>query len=104
MADDQLTATVISAGKNVDVYTIPALRERLKDAVTRHDRVAVDLEEAEFVDSSGLAMLVGVNRTARAHGCELIVVCTREPILRLFRLTGLNKVLDVRSSACASRG
>jgi DNA-binding CsgD family transcriptional regulator len=45
--------------------------------------------------------LVGAHRRARARGGHLVIVCTREPVLRLIRATGLMRVLDV--SDCVPR-
>lgn len=98
MADDQQTPTVVTTGKNVDVYTIPGLRIKLREAVDQHQHVAVDLDSTDWMDSSGLAMLVGLRRYARAQEHEVFFVCNREQILGLFRTTGLDQVLDVRTS------
>ena len=52
--------------------------------------LVVDLDQVSFIDSSGLAALVGAARRAAAHGASLQVVCAQPRIRQLFRLTGLD--------------
>lgn len=95
---------VIAAPKVLDVHTSLDFGDRLVAAVAEHDVLAVDLEAVEVIDTYGLLALVEAGKAAREHGRELIVVCTREHILRLFRVTTMDKLLDVRDSleACCA--
>jgi anti-anti-sigma factor len=52
-----------------------------------------DLDQVRFIDSAGLAALVGAANRAAAHGGSLHVVCARPRIRQLFRLTGLDRRL-----------
>ena len=88
--------TVLEVGGEVDVYTAPRLRERLIELVeggARH--VVVDLSRVEFLDSTGLGVLVGGLKRVRAHEGSLRLVCTQERILKIFRITGLTKVFPI---------
>ena len=58
----------------------------------------VDLEAVEFLDSTGLGVLVGGLKRVRAHEGSLRLVCTQERILKIFRITGLTKVFPIHSS------
>ena len=44
-------------------------------------------------------MLVGGLNRVRAHGGSPDLVCTRERILKIFRITGLTKVFGIHESA-----
>ena len=95
---------VVTAPRSLDQNTAGPFRAELRAAVSHHETVAVDLEAVEFMDSYGLGALVGALHVARYHDCEMTVVCTREPILRIFRLTTMDKVLDVRPTLEACYG
>jgi anti-anti-sigma factor len=56
-------------------------------------RAVADLDQVRFIDSAGLAALVGAANRAAAHGGSLHVVCARPRIRQLFRLTGLDRRL-----------
>lgn len=60
-------------------------------------RVVVDLGGLEFIDSSGLRMLLLADTRAREHGYELVLRAAREPVQRVFEMTGALDVLHFES-------
>ena len=95
--------TVVSVGGEIDVYTAPKLRDKITELVAAgsHDLV-VDLEAVEFLDSTGLGVLVGGLKKVRAHDGSLQLVCTQDRLLKIFRITGLAKVFVIHESAEAA--
>jgi anti-sigma B factor antagonist len=91
--------TVVVVGGEIDVYTAPKLREQLIDLVSAGSyHIVVDMENVEFLDSTGLGVLVGGLKRVRAHDGSLRLVCTQERILKIFRITGLTKVFPIHGS------
>jgi len=86
---EQGCAIVTVAGE-MDISTVTPLRERLFELAASGAPLVVDLERVSFIDSVGLATLVGAANRAAAHGGSLQVACTRPKIRRLVRLTGLD--------------
>jgi len=88
----------------VDVYTAPSLKQEL---VTRIEggcaNVVVDLEGVSFIDSSGLGVLVSALRRARERDGSVRIVCTRDSVLKIFRITGLDKVFPIFSDIVEAR-
>lgn len=81
-----------------DIYTAPALRERLEDTISRDGGTIVDLTGATFVDSSVLGTLLDARRRAldAKHGFVVCVGETVEPgVQRILDITGLVPVLPV---------
>ena len=99
---------VIDVGGEIDIYTAPRLRELLIDLVSKdNDQLIVNLERVEFLDSTGLGVLVGGLKRVRAHEGSLDLVCTQERILKIFRITGLTKVFGIHNTvdeAIAAKG
>ena len=90
---------VIDVGGEIDIYTAPRLRELLIDLVSKNNyQLIVNLDKVEFLDSTGLGVLVGGLKRMRAHDGSLDLVCTQEPILKIFRITGLTKVFGIYRS------
>jgi anti-anti-sigma factor len=56
------------------------------------------MEKVEFLDSTGLGVLVGGLKRVRAHDGSLDLVCTQERILKIFRITGLTKVFGIHET------
>ena len=95
---DGATCVVTLEGE-IDVYTAPRLKDALVEAIEAGCvDVIVDLEGVAFIDSSGLGVLVGALRRAKEHSGAVRLVCTTESILKIFRITGLDKVFPIFSN------
>ena len=93
-------ATIIAVGGEIDVYTAPKLRDKITELVSAgvYD-IIVDMEAVEFLDSTGLGVLVGGLKKVRAHDGSLELICTQDRLLKIFRITGLSKVFVIHDSA-----
>ena len=90
---------VLEVAGEIDVYTAPKLREKLIELVNEGSfHLVVDLERVDFLDSTGLGVLVGGLKRVRNHDGSLKLVCTQEKILKIFRITGLTKVFSIYDS------
>jgi anti-sigma B factor antagonist len=90
---------VLDVGGEIDVYTAPKLREKLIELVSEGSyHIVVNLEKVDFLDSTGLGVLVGGLKRVRNHEGTLQLVCTQEKILKIFRITGLTKVFPIHAS------
>lgn len=88
--------TVIAVGGEIDVYTAPKLRDGLVELINSgHYHLVVDLEGVDFLDSTGLGVLVGALKRVRSHQGTLSLVCAQERLLKIFRITGLAKVFPI---------
>lgn len=97
--DSRPPFTVLAVKGEIDVYSAPRLRERLVELVNEgHRRIVVDLEGVDFLDSTGLGVLVGGLKRLRTHGGDLSLVCTQPRILKVFEITGLTTVFSIATS------
>lgn len=91
--------SVLAVGGEVDVATAPRLREKLIELVNAgNHRIVVDLSAVEFLDSTGLGVLVGALKRVRTHDGDLALVCTESRVLKVFEITGLTKVFAMHGS------
>ena len=87
---------VVSLFGELDVATAPDMKERLVDLVNEgRSRIVLDLGGVDFLDSTGLGMIVSALKRARTHGGDLRIVCTESRITRLFEITGLDKAIPL---------
>jgi len=92
-------ACVVVVEGEVDVYTAAQLKEVLVENIEGGcPNVVVDLDGVAFIDSSGLGVLVGGLRRAKERSGSVRLVCTRENVLKIFRITGLDKVFPIFAS------
>jgi len=91
--------TIVTVSGEVDVYTAPQLRSALEERIAAgHTALIVDLQDVGFLDSTGLGVLVGRVKAVKKVDGWLRVVCTNERILRLFGITGLDRVIAIHDS------
>ena len=91
--------TVIAVGGEIDVYTAPKLRDGLVELINAgHYHLVIDLEGVDFLDSTGLGVLVGGLKKVRAHDGSMRLICNQERLLKIFRITGLAKVFAIHGS------
>ncbi len=82
--------TVLQVAGEVDLATRDELRERLLALVAEGaQHLVVDLTALEFIDSSGLGVLIRVRNVMQEQGGSLTLVANQERILKPFRVTGL---------------
>ena len=97
--------SVVDVKGEIDVYTAPKLREKLIELVSEGSYdVVVNLEGVDFLDSTGLGVLVGALKRVKAHDGSLSLVCTQDKILKIFKITGLTKVFPINSSVEEATG
>ena len=91
--------TVLTVVGEVDVATAPRLRERLLQLVSHgNHHLVVDLDGVDFLDSTGLGVLVGALKRVRTNDGELTLVCTQPRLLKVFDITGLDRVFTLYDS------
>lgn len=95
--------TVVHVSGEIDVYTVPALRERLDAEIEQgHHDLVVDLGGVTFMDSTGLGVLVGRLKLIRGVGGTMRLVSDHDRVLKVFTITGLDKVFEIFSTVDAA--
>ncbi len=90
---------VVVAIGEVDVFTAPRLDQELSrlTAEGRLDLV-VDLSRVDFLDSTGLSVLVKTLKRVREAEGRLDVVVSVERVAKVFRITGLDQLIPLHAS------
>ena len=84
----------------IDAYTAPKLRETLFPLSEQANvSMVVDLTEVSYMDSTGLGVFVGLFKSVRAHNGEFRLIGLSERLRRLFDITGLADIIDIKSHA-----
>jgi len=97
---EQGELTVVTLVGELDLVTAPVLRARLEDLIAAAPAIqlVVDLEGVDFLDSAGLGVLMSTLNSVREAGGAFRLVCTRPRLLKVFEITALTEVLDIRST------
>jgi anti-sigma B factor antagonist len=85
---------VVAAPEEIDITNAEALRSALITAAANgHRALVVDMTQTRFCDSSGLHVLIAAHKRAGAEGREVPLVIASITILRVFALTGIDRVI-----------
>src|SRR5687768_8847236 len=87
---------VVAVVGEMDLASAPRLRERLVDLSDEGRRsIVIDLTRLDFVDSTGLGVLVGGLRRSRDMSGDLVLAGPPPGVLKMLAITGLGKVFTV---------
>ncbi len=87
---------VICVRGEIHVSTAPELAQRLTSVVdSGKTAIVLDMAGVEFIDSTGLSVLLnGLRLVNQVHG-RMAIVCTNPTVLRLFEITTLNETFAI---------
>jgi anti-sigma B factor antagonist len=85
---------VVAAPEEIDITNAPHLRSALLEAAAdRPGTLVADMTKTRFCDSSGLHTLLAAHKRAQAEGGELRLVIPSVVVLRLFAITGIDRMI-----------
>jgi anti-sigma B factor antagonist len=85
---------VVATPEEIDITNAEALRAALSTAAADgHGTLVVDMTRTRFCDSSGLHVLIAAHRRAGAEGRAVLLVIPGPAVLRVFALTGMDRVI-----------
>ena len=91
--------TVISPQGEIDFATGPQLKDAITELLVAGEvHLVVDLLKVDFIESTGLGALIGGRRRAHALKGSLVLVATEDQMLKIFRITGLDKVFAIHDT------
>lgn len=98
MFDVVVTSTgrwaVVSVTGELDVATAPRLRQEAVRLVSGGQvDVILDLGGVDFLDSTGLGVIIGILKRVRSHGGELVVVGLAPRVRKVFEMTRVIEIL-----------
>jgi anti-sigma B factor antagonist len=97
---------VIELPSRVMMADAPSLRAFIRDLVAEgRDRLVLDLGGVDFMDSSGLSVLISALKAVQAHGGRLLLLNPQPRVRALIELTRLQSVFEIyldRDAAVAS--
>ena len=91
----------------LDLAVAGQLDEVLTNAIADCSRVLVGLERCDFIDSSGIAVILRAHNRMEGEGNRLVVYAPTAQVLRVLSMTGLTStglVFDSAAEAMAAVG
>jgi anti-sigma B factor antagonist len=90
---------VITVLGDIDLAAAPALRHEVLALLGDGFRqIALDLTPTDFMDSTGLGVVVAIWKRVRVQGGTFAVVCPEPRLKRIFQVIDLDKVLPLHTT------
>ena len=91
---------VVTIKGDINAVSVPLLREEIQAAMKQQDsrNLAIDLAEVDFVDSSGISMLVSFHKTLHDKGHRLVLVKLPEMLRGALEVTHLIAMFEIVDS------
>lgn len=94
--DSDSGAHIINVRGEIHLSTAPEFSRQLTAVIeSGKTTLVLDLSEVEFIDSTGLSMLLSVLRLVTQKQGHLALVCSNPTVLRLFQITRLVETFDI---------
>ncbi|HET7101536.1 MAG TPA: STAS domain-containing protein [Terriglobia bacterium] len=90
--------TIVDVTGDIDMGTSPQLRKVLLDSLKSASRLAVNMGEVRYIDSSGIASLVEVLMKARDSKKRLVLFGLNKTVQEVLQLTRLTTVFEIRKT------
>lgn len=99
-AEDEPVVKIVG---ELDLATAPRLREALVDLSKQGAKqVTIDLAEMEFIDSTGLSVLVAALKRMREDGGDLALQSPSAAAMKVFEITGATRVFTITDRPVAA--
>ena len=87
---------VVDVSGEIDVYTVPKFKEHLASLIEQgNNRLLINLEKVQYMDSSGFGALLGATKRLRPDGGALGLVGCNQVITRMLKITRLNTIFQM---------
>lgn len=96
---------ILSLSGEIDAYTAPQLKESFGTLLGQEDQtIIVDMEKVTYMDSTGLGVFISALKSAKEKNKQLKLVNIQERVYRLFQITGLDEIMDLKAVIRGERG
>jgi anti-sigma B factor antagonist len=94
--DEQKDHWLITLSGEIDIFNSNDMKTRIAALLDEKGAdIFIDCKGLDYIDSTGLGALVGVLKNVKALGKEMHLMSVKTNILKLFRITNLDKVLVI---------
>ncbi|MGO1369408.1 MAG: STAS domain-containing protein [Senegalia sp. (in: firmicutes)] len=95
--NDEKKTWILKPKGEIDIYTAPKFKEILLEVIeSKESDIIIDGEDLEYIDSTGLGVLISGLKKLKETDKNIIIINLRPNIVKLFEITGLNKVFVVK--------
>ena len=94
--DDILELWTITVDADIDLNNVPKLKEIMLECIDENQSdIMLDCSEMPYIDSTGLGVLVSINKKVKEYDGNIIITGLKPHIKRIFTITGLESIFVI---------
>ena len=94
--DEEKKAWDVKLTGEFDIFSSPNLKDGLNELVTsKNADLVLDCSALDYLDSTAIGTLVAVLKNVKVYGGKVVLLGLKPNLLKLFRITSLNKVFEI---------
>jgi len=94
-------ALIVVVEGELDLFTAGTFREKVENELSSHRKLRnliISMNGVNFVDSSGLGVILGRYKRISQHGGKMAIVGVKPRVRKIFHLSGLEKIIPMYDS------
>lgn len=97
--NEESEKSILNVSGEIDIYTAPKLKETLLPLTKVEGKtVEVNLENVNYMDSTGLGTFISALKSTKENNSKLTLVNLQDRVMRIFEITGLDDVIDIKAA------
>lgn len=88
---------IITANGEIDLENSGGLREQIASALDANTAVSINMNDVNYIDSSGVAALIESKQRAGEGGKEFKITKPSEAVLSVIKLAKLDSFFDIEN-------
>ena len=80
---------------DLDVYSEDEFKSFIDEKIDPNKDVTIDLNELDYLDSTGLGMFMNIYKMVNENGKEIKIINAKDNIQKLFKITDLTDLFDM---------
>ncbi len=90
---------IVLPDEEIEVYNISEIKEVLFDIIDKGNRrLVMDMSRVEYIDSSGLGVMVSVLKKVKHAEGKLVLISPKSSVKQILSLTNLDKVFNIQDN------
>ncbi len=87
---------VLSIVGDLVMWSLPAAKQKIQELLDQNkNKIVIDLEKTNYIDSSGLGFFIGTLKKLKGVGGDMALINLNTYIYGIFQLIHLHEIIDI---------
>ena len=98
--DEEKKSWFVKLTGEFDIFNAASLKSELNGLADKTNAdIVLECSELDYLDSTSIGSLVSVLKNVKSYGGRVIIRGLKQNLLKLFRITNLNKVFEIEGES-----